>query len=266
MATTSDDYAKWLEKFDVRHTSDDTFTPPAVYDAVLDYVRHHYHIGDDISIIRPFYPGGDYEHDDYPDGCIVVDNPPFSMLSRIIENYYRMGVDYFLFAPGNMLPGIKACSLSTYISANVSITYDNGASIMTSFVTSLEPGIAMRSAPDLNADLQPICDELRKEKKRKISSITYPDELITASMVGYMSRYGVDFSIERGDGVLVSKLDAMREKGKSIYGKGYLVSSTAAAKAAAAKAAAARDYTWSLSDRELDIVKKLGDDTDVIDN
>ena len=73
----------------------------------------------------------------------------------------------------------------------------------------------------------------------------------------------------------------MREKGKSIYGKGYLVSSTAAAKAAAAKAAAAkaaaakaaaakaaaaRDYTWSLSDRELDIVKKLGDDTDVIDN
>ena len=271
MMVTSDEYARWLEKFDARHTSDDTFTPPPVYDVVLDYVRNHYGLGDDVIIARPFYPGGDFEHDDYPAGCIVVDNPPFSMISRIVEAYHRMGVDYFLFAPGNILPGIKACSMSTYIATNISITYDNGASIMTSFVTSLEPGIAMRSAPDLNASLQPVCDALRKSKKRKISSITYPDEVLTSSMVGYMSRYGVDFSIERGDVVLISKLDAMKGSGKSIYGKGYLVSPTAAAKAAAAKAAAAKaaaasDYTWTLSDRERNIVNKLGDDTDGIDN
>ena len=268
---TSDEYARWLEKFDARHTSDDTFTPPVIYDAVLDYVRHCYDLDGSRPIMRPFYPGGDFEHDEYPAGCIVVDNPPFSILSHIIEVYHRIGVDYFLFAPGNMLPGIRACRLTTYLSSNVSITYDNGASIMTSFVTSLEPGVAMRSAPEIVERLQPVCDALRRTQKRQAPTFSYPDELLTASMLGYMSRYGVSYSISRDESALVSKLDQMREAGKSIYGKGYLVSKAAAAKAAAAKAAAAkaaaaRDYTWTLSDRERDIVRKLGDDTDGIDN
>lgn len=37
---------------------------------------------DDVPIVRPFYPGGDYENYDYPEGCVVVDNPPFSIFAK----------------------------------------------------------------------------------------------------------------------------------------------------------------------------------------
>ena len=47
----------------------------------------------------PFYPGGDYEREEYPQGCTVVDNPPFSILSKIVKHYQERGVGFFLFAP-----------------------------------------------------------------------------------------------------------------------------------------------------------------------
>lgn len=39
------------------------------------------------TIVRPFWPGGDYEDFDYPTGCVVIDNPPFSILSKIVRFY-----------------------------------------------------------------------------------------------------------------------------------------------------------------------------------
>ena len=76
------DYGGFVEKFKPKKTTDDCYTPPAVYDAVLQYVRETYHIADDVPIVRPFYPGGDYENYDYPEGCMVVDNPPFSIFAK----------------------------------------------------------------------------------------------------------------------------------------------------------------------------------------
>ena len=49
--------------------------------------------------MRPFWPGGDYQRENYPAGCVVVDNPPFSILSQICRFYNAHGVKYFLFAP-----------------------------------------------------------------------------------------------------------------------------------------------------------------------
>lgn len=64
-------------------TADDCYTPEPIYRCVLDWAVRRYHIGADTRIIRPFYPGGDYKREDYSGDCIVVDNPPFSILPSI---------------------------------------------------------------------------------------------------------------------------------------------------------------------------------------
>lgn len=81
------DYDAFVEKFKPKKTTDDCYTPPEVYDIVLKHVRETYHIADDVPIVRPFYPGGDYENYDYPEGCVVVDNPPFSIFAKILDFY-----------------------------------------------------------------------------------------------------------------------------------------------------------------------------------
>ena len=77
------DYDGFVEKFKPKKTIDDCYTPPEVYDIVLKHVREKYNIADDVPIVRPFYPGGDYENYDYPEGCVVVDNPPFSIFATL---------------------------------------------------------------------------------------------------------------------------------------------------------------------------------------
>lgn len=66
------DYEAFVEKFKHKKTTDDCYTPTEVYDVVLEYVRAEYGIPEDTSIIRPFFPGGDYEHHNYPEGCVVL--------------------------------------------------------------------------------------------------------------------------------------------------------------------------------------------------
>lgn len=75
------DYDGFVEKFKPKKTTDDCYTPTEVYDVVLKHVREKYNIADDVPIVRPFYSGGDYENYDYPEDCVVVDNPPFSIFA-----------------------------------------------------------------------------------------------------------------------------------------------------------------------------------------
>ncbi|MDO4850085.1 MAG: hypothetical protein Q4B45_10010, partial [Coriobacteriia bacterium] len=74
--TSFEDYEGFVEKFKPKRTTDDCFTPPEIYAVVLDYVRGRWGV-EEADVVRPFWPGGDYESFDYPDGCCVVDNPPF---------------------------------------------------------------------------------------------------------------------------------------------------------------------------------------------
>lgn len=77
-----DDYEGFVEKFNPKKTTDDCYTPPAVYDYVLQYVADHCDI-DGMTVVRPFYPGGDYESLVYPDNCVVIDKPAlFDRLSN----------------------------------------------------------------------------------------------------------------------------------------------------------------------------------------
>ena len=143
-----DEYKAFVEKFKAKKTTDDCYTPPNVYDAVADWAAAEYH-ADKARFVRPFYPGGDYERFDYPEGCAVVDNPPFSILSKIIAFYARRDISFFLFAPALTLFSSSSSS-ATCIPCGVSITYENGAQVPTSFVTNMDDrSIRVRTAPAL---------------------------------------------------------------------------------------------------------------------
>ena len=94
---TAQSYDAFVDKFKPRHTSDDTHTPPNVYEAVLAWCERRYGI-DRAKVLRPFFPGGDYATADYPAGCVVIDNPPFSILSEIVRFYLERKVQFFIFA------------------------------------------------------------------------------------------------------------------------------------------------------------------------
>ena len=80
-------YNEFVDKFNTPLTTDDCYTPDNIYAAVKDWCVKTYSLGK-AQVIRPFYPGGDYENAKYPAGCVVIDNPPFSILSKIV-NFYR---------------------------------------------------------------------------------------------------------------------------------------------------------------------------------
>lgn len=88
------EYDAFVEKFTPKKTTDDCYTPPLVYDAIRGWACNEYGIAPD-SIVRPFYPGGDYERYEYSDGCVVLDNPPFSIISKIISFYNSRDIKFF---------------------------------------------------------------------------------------------------------------------------------------------------------------------------
>ena len=136
------EYDAFTEKFKPKKTTDDCYTPPLVYDAIRDWACGEYGI-DPASIVRPFYPGGDYERFDYPDGCVVLDNPPFSILSKICEFYIDRGIAFFLFAPSlTVFSGRSTVLQTNHIICDADITYENGAVVRTAFITSYGGNVA----------------------------------------------------------------------------------------------------------------------------
>ena len=102
-------YEQFVEKFKPKKTTDDCYTPPLVYEAVKGWACREYGI-DPARVVRPFWPGGDYERFEYPEGCAVIDNPPFSILSAICAFYIDRDVPFLLFAPSlTCLGGAGAC-------------------------------------------------------------------------------------------------------------------------------------------------------------
>ena len=125
------------------------------------------------NVIRPFWPGGDYEKDEYPSGCVVVDNPPFSILKNICEFYLERGIPFFLFAPSlTALTGKTIWNRMNHIMCDCTIVYENGATVKTSFVTSFEPETAAETSPDLTKLVNDTVEKLKQEKARKLSTPT----------------------------------------------------------------------------------------------
>lgn len=82
------EYEAFVEKFVPKKTTDECYTPVLVYEAVRGWAVERYGL-QGCEIVRPFYPGGDYEREEYPAGCVVIDNPPFSIISKICAFYQK---------------------------------------------------------------------------------------------------------------------------------------------------------------------------------
>lgn len=256
MSEETDESREFEEKFKPKRTTDDCYTPPEVYEVIRDWACSEYGI-DPSKIVRPFYPGGDYRGFDYSGGKVVVDNPPFSILSEIIEFYVDSGVPFFLFCPALTGFGSKKTLMRTcHLMAGCTIIYENGASVNTSFVTSYDDGVVAKTCPELRNMVDEKVDELRKRGKVELPKYEYPDEVVTAAIMARWSKYGVDFEVCRDDCMPISKLDAQDEQGGGIYGGGLLLSERAAAERAAAERA--RAHVFELSERERGLVASLG--------
>ena len=244
----NEEYNEFLDKFEQAKTTDDCYTPDLVYEAVADWVANEYGV-DRKNFIRPFYPGGDYQAEKYKKTDIVVDNPPFSILSEILKFYTEKGVRFFLFAPALTL--FSSSSSACAIGAGAQIVYENNANVSTSFLTNLEMEYRFRTAPTLYKAVQDAIETIRAENQRELAKNDFPDYVITSTKLSYFSKYGIDFKVKRENTEHIRQLDAQKEKGTAIFGSGYLISEKAAAEKAAAT-------VWQLSDREKQIVKSLG--------
>ena len=245
----NEEYNEFLDKFEIPKTTDDCYTPDFVYDAVADWVANEYNI-DRKNFVRPFYPGGDYQAEKYKKTDIVVDNPPFSILSEILKFYTEKGVRFFLFAPALTLFSSSSSS-SCAIGAGAQIVYENKANVSTSFLTNLEMEYRFRTAPTLYKAVQDAINKINEENRRELAKYNYPDEVVTSTMLSYFSKYGVDFKVRREESEHIRALDAQKEKKQVIFGSGYLISEKAAAEKAAAT-------VFKLSEREQSIIQSLG--------
>lgn len=244
------DYDGFVEKFKPKKTTDDCYTPSAVYQAVLDWLSANVDGFAGREVVRPFWPGGDYMNFNYPPGCVVVDNPPFSIYARIVRFFISEGIDFFLFAPSLTQPVMDADV--TYIVTMIDVTYENGAVVRTSFTTNLFLGLTLWACPALYDAVRKAQPKIGKSKSKTI----YPAEVVTAALLGKVVCRGVELKIPASDCVMVRTLDNMKKDSKALFGNGFLLSKRAAAERAAAEFDKA--YKIRLSEREQQIVEGLG--------
>ena len=256
------EYDAFIGKFKPKKTTDDCYTPGPVMDAVVGWAEREYGI-DRAKIVRPFWPDSDFQTFEYPDGCVVLDNPPFSLLSKIIRFYCRRRIRFFLFAPALTLFTATENPVC-YLATGADVTYENGAVVSTSFVTDLDR-FRIRTAPDLRAAVTAADARARKEHSAAVQlpKYVYPDSVVTAAALQRLSKYGAALDVAPEDAFYISALDAQREKKKSIFGGGFLLRERAAAERAAAEKAAAERaaaekaaaHVWELSERERALIE-----------
>ena len=243
-----EEYDNFVNKFKPKKTTDDCYTPPLVYEAVLKWAVNEYGLHGR-EVVRPFYPDGDFEEYPYPDACVVVDNPPFSILAKILEFYNARNIDYFLFAPALTIfstAGLRANSIIT----DSLITYENGAVVQTSFVTNLGKW-KIHVSPQLHDAVADAMEQILEQKRKVLPKYIYPDNVLVAAVIQKLATRGQELKIPPEHAYFIRGLDSQRSKNKAIFGAGFLLSEKAAAEKAAAE-------KWSLSDRELAIISSLG--------
>ena len=245
------DYDAFVDKFKVKKTTDDCYTPSAVYQTILEYVSIHADLrGKRLS--RPFFPGGNYEVEDYDKNTVVIDNPPFSIISQIVTFYVQRNIKFFLFAPALTLftATLKHRGV-TKIVCGAPIVYENGAKIPTSFLTNLWGNGAIIGDAYLFNKIKDCANTTTKSVKK----LKFPDNICTAAQLQPIVAKGVNFVFEECVTSPTSKLDFY---GKNLFGGGYILSTSATAeKLAAEKLAAEKLAEVKLSPRELRIIEEL---------
>ena len=246
-----EDYDAFVKKFELKKTTDDCYTPAAVYDAVLEWVAEVVDISGR-EIVRPFWPGGDFENFDYPEGCIVIDNPPFSIISKIARFYMAHGIRFFLFAPHLTL--FSPINIEwTCIVCDFTIEYENKAKVNTGFISNLFGACRIMTAPALCHKIEVSQAKDRNTPKCKYE---YPANVVSSALLGKIAEY-VEFRVMADECIQIRKLDAQQDKG--IYGGAFLLNEVKAAEVKAAEVKRLQKViVWELSDREKKLIKSLG--------
>lgn len=256
---TDAEYKAFVDKFKPKKTTDDCYTPPNIYEAVKDWVCNEYGINPD-NIVRPFWPGGDYERFPYKKDSVVVDNPPFSIISKIATWYANNDIPFFLFAPYLTNLSIAGGDARIqHVITRVDITYENGAKVATAFITNMDRWF-IRSVPVLAEIIETLDKENLSKVKRKVPKYSYPNEVLTSADVGHLCKCGIDIRIPADSVKFIRQLECQKPTGKTLFGSGYLLSERAAAERAAAERAAAERAAatrWKLSEAERNIVSNL---------
>lgn len=189
---TPEEYEEWIKGFEVPHTTDECHTPVPLYNALLTYFLKKYNLKDK-NIIRPFYPGGDFENYPYSEGDVVFDNPPFSLTARIIRFYTSQNIPFIIFLPAQTC--LHYAHLCTLIIPREQMTFSNGARVAVAFATNLTPEIVAESDPELEEVLKKVEKERAQKKARP--SYDYPPETLSFSKIATFSNAGVPYKLER---------------------------------------------------------------------
>ena len=220
------DYESYVAKFmDGPKTTDDTYTPSDVYDAILKYVAEIYDMTGKV-VLRPFYPGGDYESAEYPENGVVIDNPPFSIFTSVVKFYSQRRVPFFLFGPG--LTIMSCCKYCTAVIVANQITFENGAVIKCNFATNLMGDVVAVASARLSSYLE-ACPS--QNKKANLPTYAYPEEIVSTSDLQTIARGDEEFYIYRSSSRIVKDLDLHPKKG-GLFGD-HLLTAKATAKAKA---------------------------------
>ena len=244
------DYEAFLAKFQNQDkTTDDTYTPKDVYEAIVKYVGTITDLSDKV-ILRPFYPGGDYENAEYPENGVVIDNPPFSIFTKICTFYTARDIPFFLFGPA--LTIFSCCKYCTAVVISHSIEFENKIAPNCNFASNLYGDLIATTAPELDLLLDNCPSQT---KKANLPSYVYPEELCSVSDMQTLARGGVKFAIHRDESQIVRDLSHMKDFGKSLFGD-HLLLAKAKAKAKA-KALLNKNIMVYLTESEKRIVRGL---------
>lgn len=256
------DYDGFVEKFKPKLTTDDCYTPLQIYEIIKTWAVEKYGL-QGRTILRPFKPGGDYEAEEYPEGCVVIDNPPFSILRKIKDFYIANHVDFVLFAPTLTLFS-STDNVVNYVQVNAPIRYHNGALVNTSLVTNLGDNL-IETAPDLRRRIV----ETQKKSPIKANGATrkyeYPEHVISSALLDKYVKHVQPFVLKRSEAYFVRALDSQRASKKAVYGGGYLISSNAVKRLRECLQSPLSEgctsteqlTKWELSEREKQIIKDL---------
>lgn len=242
------------------NTNDECYTSPEVYDTVLEYAVERYHLKGK-HIVRPFVPGGDYQKYAYDKNDVVIDNPPFSMTTKITNWYIDHNIPFFLFINGQYcvslsrgLPG-KATVIATNTTASF-YHKPNNKLIRLGFVTNLEPkNIVIRGDVSLTHKLNGLV------KKKALNKFKYPKNVIRNSDVLTAINHNVGLKLTTNNCLFKDRLDYHKERKLSgVVGGCYLVDDNVynECKAALEKVPPHTHHVM-LSEREMAIIKKLNE-------
>lgn len=252
------------------NSTDECYTPPAVYDTVLDYAVDRYGLQDK-HVVRPFIPGGNYQKYVYDKNDVVVDNPPFSITTKIAKWYIVNNIPFFMFINGlygvSLSRGLRGKATVIVTDANVSF-YNKGSEkrIKLGFVTNLEPkDIIIRGDATLTNRLNGLV------KKKSFKRFRYPHNFLKNNDILSALQHNVELKLTTDNCLFEDNLDYhkaqmhAKQQRFGVFGGGYLVNDTLYNEfKESLKHDLSGTYCVTLSSRETKLIEQLnaksGDD------